>query len=212
MSKRLITTLVVVGVILGACAIPGLVGTVDYVYPSVVRVEVIGDSFYGWFGSGVIIEDNLVVTAAHVLKDPNFIIVITSTGNEYVAEVVYISDSIDCGVLRVLTNEKLPFAVLGNSDDLKLHEQVFVISSPLDCFNSITMGVVSGFDRNIEVLGTVPLIQTNTVVGPGSSGGPLFNTNGEVVGIVIGGRVCDENVAFCLPVNSIKEVLAEALR
>jgi len=210
-SKRLVLVLLLMVVLSGACTTISLVSTIDCAYPSAVQIMVVGNDSYGWLGSGVVLEGNLVVTAAHVLKDPNLVIVITPTWDECEAEIVYISDSIDCGILRVLTVEKLPFTVLGNSDDLKLGEQVFVISSPLGSFNLVTTGVVSELERSIEVLGTVPLIQTNTAVAPGSSGGPLFNANGEVVGIVIGGSIYDENLAFCLPVDAIKEVLTEAL-
>lgn len=208
MNKKLAVVLLLVAVMTGACTTP-LVDVVERVQPSVVQIEVIGSGYGNWFGSGVVIEDNLVVTAAHVARDAASIVIVTDTSARYNVDVVYISERYDVAILRVITSAKLPHSHLGNSDNLKLGEQVFAIGSPLLYFNSVTVGVVSGLGRGIEFFGENFLVQTDTAIAPGSSGGPLFNMNGEVIGITIGGH--GATIGFCVTSNDIQEILVEAL-
>jgi len=122
---------------------------------------------------------------------------------------VHISERYDVAILRVITSAELPFSRLGDSDKLKLGEQVFTIGSPLLYFNSVTVGVVSGLGRDIEFFGENLLMQTDAAISPGSSGGPIFNMDGEVIGITIGGH--GDTIGFCVMSNDIQEILTEAL-
>ena len=213
MRKKTVLVLVLAAIFAGAAIVvptdSGLVSTIERVQPSVVQIEVVGDYGYEWFGSGIIIEDNLVVTAAHVAKDAPKIVIVTDTSARYNVDVVFISDRYDVAILRVITSATLPHVHLGNSDKLRLGQEVFTIGSPLLYFNSVTVGVVSGLGRGIPFFGENYLLQTDASISPGSSGGPIFNMKGEVIGITIGGH--GATIGFCVTSNDIQEILAEAL-
>jgi len=207
MNKKLIIVLAIALIAFGALPSADLVNVVERVQPSVVQIEVVGEYGQEWFGSGVIIEDNIIVTAAHVAEDAPSIIIVTDTSARYNTEVVYISERYDVAILRVITSATLPFSRLGDSDDLRLGERVFTIGSPLLYFNSVTVGVVSGLGRDIEFFGENLLMQTDAAISPGSSGGPIFNMDGEVIGITIGGH--GDTIGFCVTSNDIQEILTE---
>ena len=213
MSKKLVVILLLVAVMTGTYlpSTTSIVNVVERVQPSVVQIEVVGDYGYEWFGSGVIIEDNLVVTAAHVAEDAPSIVIVTDTSARYNTEVIYISERYDVAILRVISSATLPHVHLGNSDKLRLGQRVFTIGSPLLYFNSISTGVVAGLGRGIPFFGENYLLQTDAAISPGSSGGPIFNMKGEVIGITIGIHRGGDAVGFCVPSNDIQEILTEAL-
>ena len=134
-------------------------------------------------GSGFIIsEDGYILTNHHVIADADEVIVRLSNREEYVARVVGSDKASDVAVLKVEA-EGLPVLKFGDSDDLKVGEWVLAIGSPFGFDHSVTAGIVSAKGRSLPSDSYVPFIQTDVAINPGNSGGPLFNLDGEVIGI-----------------------------
>jgi serine protease Do len=134
-------------------------------------------------GSGFIVSaDGLILTNAHVVRDAKDVTVKLTDRREFQAKVLGSDPKTDVAVLKIdATN--LPVAPLGNASDLKVGEWVLAIGSPFGFENSVTAGVVSAKGRSLPDDSFVPFIQTDVAVNPGNSGGPLFNTRGQVIGI-----------------------------
>ncbi len=134
-------------------------------------------------GSGFIISgDGLILTNAHVVKDADEVTVKLTDRREFPAKVLGADTRTDVAVLRI-DAQSLPVVPLGNPRDLKVGEWVLAIGSPFGFESSVTAGVVSAKGRTLPEDSFVPFIQTDVAINPGNSGGPLFNANGEVVGI-----------------------------
>ena len=134
-------------------------------------------------GSGFIVDaDGYVVTNNHVVKDAEEIIVRLSDRRELPAEVVGTDPRSDVALLKVKA-DNLPVVKIGKSETLKVGEWVMAIGTPFGFDHSVSVGVVSAIGRNLPSENYVPFIQTDVAINPGNSGGPLFNLDGEVVGI-----------------------------
>ena len=134
-------------------------------------------------GSGFIVgADGIVLTNAHVVRDAKEVTVKLSDRREFRAKVLGSDARTDVAVLKV-DARNLPVVRLGRADALKVGEWVLAIGSPFGLENTVTAGVVSAKGRSLPGDAGVPFIQTDVAVNPGNSGGPLFNSRGEVVGI-----------------------------
>ncbi len=135
-------------------------------------------------GSGFIVSsDGYILTNAHVVSDADEVTVRMTDRREYTAKVVGIDRRSDVAVIKI-EGKNLPVVKLGDPQKLRPGEWVLAIGSPFTFENSVTAGIVSATGRSMPGEdGLVPFIQTDVAVNPGNSGGPLFNLNGEVVGI-----------------------------
>ncbi len=134
-------------------------------------------------GSGFIISpDGYIMTNNHVVADADEIIVRLSDRSELEAKLIGADPRSDVALLKVEAKD-LPVVRLGKADDLKVGEWVLAIGSPFGFDHSVTAGIVSAKGRNLPSDSYVPFIQTDVAINPGNSGGPLFNLQGEVVGI-----------------------------
>ena len=134
-------------------------------------------------GSGFIIsEDGYILTNHHVIAGADEVIVRLANREEYVATIVGSDEASDVAVLKV-DADGLPMLKFGDSDNLKVGEWVLAIGSPFGFDHSVTAGIVSAKGRSLPTDNYVPFIQTDVAINPGNSGGPLFNLDGEVVGI-----------------------------
>ncbi|MCP4407373.1 MAG: DegQ family serine endoprotease [Gammaproteobacteria bacterium] len=134
-------------------------------------------------GSGFIFsQDGYVVTNHHVVQDADEIIVKLNDRREVIAEIVGTDPRSDIALLKIEAKD-LPVLKIGNSDQLKPGEWVLAIGSPFGFDHSVTAGIVSAKGRSLPSENYVPFIQTDVAINPGNSGGPLFNLDGEVVGI-----------------------------
>lgn len=165
-------------------------------------------------GSGFIIsEDGYVISNNHVIKDADEIIVRLSDRREFVAKLIGSDDRSDVALLKIDAND-LPVVKLGTRYDLKVGEWVLAIGSPFGFEHSATAGIVSAKGRSLPRENYVPFIQTDVAINPGNSGGPLFNLNGEVVGVNsqifsrTGGFM---GLSFAIPINVAMNV-ADQLR
>ncbi|WP_151706276.1 S1C family serine protease, partial [Acinetobacter nosocomialis] len=127
-------------------------------------------------------SDGYVLTNNHVIADADEIIVRLSDRSELQAKLVGTDPRTDVALLKV-EGKNLPTVKLGDSEKLKVGEWVLAIGSPFGFDHSVTKGIVSAKGRTLPNDTYVPFIQTDVAINPGNSGGPLFNMNGEVVGI-----------------------------
>jgi serine protease Do len=162
-------------------------------------------------GSGFIIsDDGYVLTNNHVIEDADEIIVRLSDRRELTAELIGKDKRSDLALLRVKSDEKLPTVKIGNSKKLKPGEWVLAIGSPFGFDYSVTAGIVSAKGRSLPRENYVPFIQTDVAINPGNSGGPLFNLDGEVIGINsqiysrTGGYM---GVSFAIPIDVAMNVV-----
>ncbi len=134
-------------------------------------------------GSGFIISrDGYVITNNHVVKDAEEIMVRLSDRREFKAKLIGTDERSDLAVLRI-DAQNLPTVKVGSSADLKVGEWVLAIGSPFGFDHSATAGIVSAKGRSLPNENYTPFIQTDVAINPGNSGGPLFNLDGEVVGV-----------------------------
>jgi serine protease Do len=134
-------------------------------------------------GSGFIVSpDGYILTNAHVVADADEVTVRMTDRREYAAKVIGVDKRSDVAVIKIDAKD-LPVVRIGDPTKLRPGEWVVAIGSPFNFENSVTAGIVSATGRSMPGEDLVPFIQTDVAVNPGNSGGPLFNLNGEVVGI-----------------------------
>lgn len=156
------------------------------------------------FGSGFIIsEDGYVITNAHVVNNATQIRVGLHDQREYQATLVGSDRATDIALLK-LNAVDLPVVKIGDSDVLRVGEWVLAIGSPYGFEHTATQGIVSALARSLPDDTYVPFIQTDVAVNPGNSGGPLFNTDGEVVGVnsqIYSRTGGYQGLSFSIPIN-----------
>jgi len=135
-------------------------------------------------GSGFLISaDGYILTNAHVARDADKIVVRLSDHREKPAKLVGVDELTDVALLKIEGDEEFPVVKIGDSDTLEVGDWVLAIGSPFGLERTATQGIVSAVGRNLPSDAYVPFIQTDAAINPGNSGGPLFNVQGEVVGI-----------------------------
>jgi serine protease Do len=163
-------------------------------------------------GSGFIIsKDGYVLTNNHVVQDADEVIVRLHDRRELVADVVGSDSKSDLALLKI-DADKLPVVKMGKSAELQVGEWVLAIGSPFGFEASATKGIVSHLGRSLPSENYVPFIQTDVPINPGNSGGPLFNMDGEVVGINsqiysrTGGFM---GLSFAIPIDTAMNVVEQ---
>jgi serine protease Do len=135
------------------------------------------------FGSGFIISpDGVILTNAHVVADADEVTVKLTDKREFKAKVMGLDKVSDVAVLKIKA-DNLPTVKIGDAQRSRVGEWVIAIGAPFGFENSVTAGIISAKSRTLPDEGYVPFLQTDVAVNPGNSGGPLINTNGEVIGI-----------------------------
>ena len=167
-------------------------------------------------GSGFLVSaDGVVVTNNHVIEEADSIEVILQDGTQLRADVVGRDVATDIAVLRVHARGALPSVSFGDSDAARVGDIVLAIGNPFGLGGSLSVGVVSARNRNIDAGRYDDFIQTDAAINRGNSGGPLFNLNGEVIGVntaivsPTGGSV---GVGFATPSSIVKPIVDQLLR
>lgn len=217
------------------------VETVVHITTEFVREEITYDPFMKLFygeeayktrkrygmasGSGVIVSpEGYIVTNNHVVQDANKIS-ISLDGNNYNAELVGTDPSTDLAVVKI-KKSNLPYLEFGDSDALRLGEWVLAIGNPLNLQTTITAGIVSAKNRNIDLLAgnynpdenvfpVESFIQTDAAVNSGNSGGALVNQRGELIGIntaIASGNGFYTGYSFAIPSNIVKKVTYDLIK
>lgn len=161
-------------------------------------------------GSGVIIsDDGYILTNNHVVEGAKDLSVTLNNKNEYTAKIVGRDPKTDLAVLKIDVDEKLPTAVMGDSDVLRVGDWVLAIGNPFGLSHTVTSGIVSAKGR---VIGAGPyddFIQTDASINPGNSGGPLFNMEGKLVGINTAIIAQGQGIGFAIPVNTASPLIPQ---
>lgn len=163
-------------------------------------------------GSGFIVsDDGYIITNNHVINNAEEIIVRLNDRREFIAELIGTDKKSDIAVLKIEATH-LPILRLGSSSNLKVGEWVLAIGSPFGFDYSVTAGIISAIGRSLPSENYVPFIQTDVAINPGNSGGPLFNLDGEVIGVNsqiysrTGGFM---GLSFAVPVDVVRNVYAQ---
>lgn len=163
-------------------------------------------------GSGVVIDaTGLILTNAHVVEGADAVHVRTTEGEDIDAQVVGTDPDTDVALLRATDARALQPAPLGDSDTLRVGDLVVAIGNPLGLHHTVTTGVISAKARGLGDSG-VEFLQTDAAVNPGSSGGPILNLSGEVVGlttVILSKHGANVGLNFAIPINAIKAILPQ---
>ena len=161
-------------------------------------------------GTGCIIDKRgIILTSAHVVDKGDNVVVTMFNGQDYNAKVIKrFGENKDIALLKINTNLDLKTVKLGNSEKIRVGQKVLAIGNPFGFNGTLTQGIISRIDYAKN------RIQTDAAINPGSSGGPLLNKNGEIIGINQAIYNPDNNISnigigFAIPINLIKEYLCE---
>jgi serine protease Do len=201
-----------------------IVNAVEKVSKSVVNIasiRTVHDQLFRVFpvegvGSGVIIDERChVLTNNHVVDEAQRLKITLADGRMFNGKVIGTDETTDLAAIKLDSTETLPFAALGNSDDLKIGQIVIAIGNPFGLTGgpTVTAGIVSSLNRKIQFEnGTLELIQTDAAINPGNSGGPLVNTEGEVIAINTAKMPYAHGIGFAVPTNIAKTVMTELIQ
>ena len=165
-------------------------------------------------GSGFIIdEDGIVVTNNHVIQDADDIIVRVNGDQEFKAKVLGADPLMDIAVLQLETKEKFIPVSFGDSDKARIGDWVLAIGNPFGLGGTVTAGIISARNRSIGLSRYEDFIQTDASINSGNSGGPLFDMEGNVIGIntAILGRNGSIGIGFSIPSNSAQQVIKQLI-
>lgn len=201
----------------------------DFYSNSVVKIErvQIGDR-QEWSGSGVFYTKTRIITNAHIIgllpKDPEAFQILYSDadiaraqfwivfkGKKYRARFIGRDPEVDLAILEVEHEIKgtIP-APLGNSDETKVGEEVFVFGNPFGLENTVTSGIISAKQKKHGLLNYEDYIQTDAPINPGNSGGPIVSIKtGKIIGIVNSGIALADGMGFAIPINLFRDIEAE---
>ena len=176
-------------------------------------------------GSGMIIsKDGYVLTNNHVVEGAEKLTVMTTSGEEYDATVIGADEVNDVALLKIDGDEDFPTVSIGDSDNIQVGQQVCAIGNPLgELTNTLTVGYVSALDREISESSTgttINMFQTDCAINSGNSGGPIFDMNGNVVGITTAkysssgysNAASVEGIGFCIPINDAMSIVNDLMQ
>lgn len=205
----------------GAAERDGIADTVDMIADSIVAINVTGVA-YDYFnrsyptegsGSGIIVSsDGYIITNNHVVTGGTKITVFLKDGRSFTAELIGKSITDDIALLKINATG-LTIAKIGDSSTLRIGDYTIVIGNPLgELQGTVTTGIISALEREIELDGTVfTVLQTDAAVNLGNSGGGMFDSNGDLIGMVIAKTSVTgvEGLGFVLPINGIVPIINE---
>jgi len=224
-----------------ALAVPpgGYADLVEEVSPSVVFIEVTGKSqsaqmapripeslrrHFGdqlpqggqpqqGLGSGFIIsKDGQIVTNHHVVAGADLVTVKLADGRSFKAEVTGSDPATDIALLKITSDVDLPAVEFGSSDTLRVGDEVVAVGNPFGLGGTVTSGIISALSRNINAGPYDDFIQTDAAINRGNSGGPLFNNEGDVIGVntaIISPGGGSVGIGFAVPSDLVQTIVAD---
>lgn len=161
-------------------------------------------------GTGFIIsEDGYIITNNHVVEKAEDIQVILEDGEKYKTKILGTDSKTDLALLKIKPKGKLSKVTFGDSDKLRIGDWVLAIGNPFGLGHTVTAGIVSAKGRIIGFGDYDDFIQTDTPINPGNSGGPLFNLDGEVVGVTSVILARARGIGFAIPINLAKDIIEQ---
>jgi serine protease Do len=188
---------------------------------NIASVRIVQDQLYRVFpaegvGSGVIIDERChLLTNNHVVEEARSLKITLTDGRIFNGIVKGTDEATDLAVVQLDSTETLPFATLGNSDNLKIGQMVIAIGNPFGLTGgpTVTAGIISSLNRKIQFdKGILELIQTDAAINPGNSGGPLVDTNGQVIAINTAKMPYAHGIGFAVPINIAKSIVNELIQ
>lgn len=192
----------------------------------VSKLQSVDSSFFSFeaietynLGTGIIVSnEGYVITNYHVSgKKLSKCYITLEDGEEYMGQVVWTDPNLDLSIIKINISKQMNYAKLGDSDSLKIGQGVYAIGNPLgaEFQKTVTYGIVSALDRTIKVTDEEDnkssymeeLIQTDASINAGNSGGPLVDTNGNIIGITTIKITDAEGIGFAIPINIIKPII-----
>ena len=171
---------------------------------------------YTSLGSGVIIDGKkgLILTNDHVIQKTATIKVMLQDEREFEAKIVGADPDSDLAVLKIDSENQLPDATMGSSDDLMIGETVIAIGNPFGFSHTVTTGVVSALNRSIRTEDRVynDFIQIDASINPGNSGGPLLNINGDLIGINTAIYAKAQGIGFAIPISKARKIISDLIQ
>jgi serine protease Do len=196
--------------------------TVEKLIPSVVNISSSDLAVIGYFpqvkealGSGFIIDEKgTILTNYHIVNGFEEVTVILHDESKYKAEVIGGDEISDIALLKIKTEKDLKPVEIGDSNDIRIGDWVLAIGNPFGFGNTVTAGILSAKARSLNADTYLDYFQTDAAINSGNSGGPLFNINGEVIGVnsaIASPSPMPINVGigFAVPINSIKNVIRD---
>ena len=167
-------------------------------------------------GSGFIIDEKgIVVTNNHVIQGAEDIVVSVNGSTEYKAKVLGTDPYMDLAVLQIVSDEKFETVSFGDSDKARVGDWVIAIGNPYGFGGTVTSGIISSRNRDIGLTRYDDFIQTDASINVGNSGGPLFNLDGEVIGIntaiIAPGQSGSIGIGFAIPSNPASNVISQLI-
>jgi len=163
-------------------------------------------------GSGVLVDaGGTILTNSHVILRGGRIRVTLVDGRDFEARLIGADADTDIAVLRITTDDRLPYARLGTASDLMIGETVIAIGNPFGLSHTVTTGVVSALGRALQTEDRVysDFIQTDASINPGNSGGPLLNIRGEVIAITTAIYGKAQGIGFAIPIDRARRVMRD---
>ncbi|MDJ0922812.1 MAG: Do family serine endopeptidase [Henriciella sp.] len=174
-----------------------------------------GFSQQGSLGSGFVIsEDGLIVTNNHVIEGADEINAVFSDGRTLRAELIGTDEATDVAVLKVTQSDPFPYVDWADSDSAEVGDWVMAIGNPFGFGGSVSVGIVSARNRDIQSGNYDDYIQTDAAINRGNSGGPLFNLNGEVLGVntaIISPTGGSVGLGFSIPANLARQISGQII-
>ncbi|MBD3233533.1 MAG: PDZ domain-containing protein [candidate division Zixibacteria bacterium] len=194
-----------------------IISVSNKIKPSVVHIDVVqkmNNQRFQSLGSGLIIDEKgYILTNDHVVDNAQSITVTLESKLEYTAVIIGTDKQTDLALIKIEPPDELTIPELGDSDSAKVGEWVIAVGNPYGFDRTVSFGIISGKGRVLQLPIETPLIndflQTDAVIDPGSSGGPLVNLRGEVIGINSIGY--GRGQGFTIPINIAKDVRDELM-
>jgi serine protease Do len=161
-------------------------------------------------GSGFLIDPaGSILTNYHIIQRADRVTVTLADGRVFKASITGVDEGLDVALLQIEAQDPLPVVPIGRSEDLRVGEWVCAIGSPIGYANSVTVGVVSFLDRRVSQWSVDGVIQTDAAMSLGSSGSPLLNAAGQVIGITAAFSAVSANIGFAIPISQVMAVLPQ---
>jgi len=162
-------------------------------------------------GSGFIIDKTgIIITCNHVIQGAEGIFVKLTNGKEYEAKVIGTDPTSDIAIIKIISKDSLKAVAFADSDKSRVGDWVIAIGNPFGLGGTVTAGIISARNRDVSIGKYDDFIQTDAAINQGNSGGPLFNTRGEVVGInsaILSNTGGSVGIGFSIPANFAKNVI-----
>ena len=187
--------------------------TVEKILPSVVSISITNSSSNREFGSGFIIsKDGLIVTNNHVIDEASEIFVTLNSDQKFKAKIISIDKRTDLALLKIESDKDLQFVRFGDSTKSRIGDWILVAGNPYGLGLSVSTGIISAKGRNLNNGKIEEFLQTDAAINNGNSGGPMFNLDGEVVGIstsIISPSGGNVGIGFAIPSSNAEPIITQ---